>query len=491
MAFRCNNFNGLVELLRENGDKILDASSKLSLSASLLYNLNSSLENVWNQRQMFNNNFYVFDSNQSELEFVYDFLQKTFALKILPDGAFWNNEKLLDIRFFKNLRLLEVQRLSFNLIKGLHTFRHQLKYLICMRSLRTIKEVLEYCGADNSEGFMWNELKEAVFSYNSIDTLDHSLEYAPCLHTLDLSHNYLHNAQLLNCLSNLKHINLSYNQLESVPAFSGELCSHLRILVLCNNFIENIDELAVLVNLSELDLSNNCLLEHSGLLSLANLPLLKCLNLIGNPLSFHPRHRINTAYYLHFNVANEDFVLENRKLNKGERQVIGSVRYVATSTRSHLPSVDSFESENTVIRVQCKNLSIGDTGVSSDMDSSTSSVATVKSEVDIEDREKGRMRKFLITDCVEMQDSGIGTVNRGLSSQLSIGSASSIASNEKGRAAHYESDIEIISNPSQSSIEVICSDSGNVRSESIAIDVANTLTTMDLKKISDEHHRSL
>ncbi|XP_031332646.1 serine/threonine-protein kinase 11-interacting protein-like isoform X2 [Photinus pyralis] len=489
MAFPCSNLNGLVALLRENGDKILDASSKLSLSASLLYNLNSSLENVWNERQMFNHNFHVFNGNHSELEFVYDFLQKTFALKILPDGAFWNNEKILDIRFFKNLRLLEVQRLSLNLIKGLHTFRHQLKYLICVRSLRRVKEVLEYCGADNSEGFMWNELKEAVFSYNSIDTLDHSLEYAPCLHTLDLSHNHLHNAQLLNCLSNLKHINLSYNQLETVPAFSGELCSHLRILVLCNNFIENIDELAVLINLSELDLSNNCLLEHSGLLPLANLSLLKYLNLVGNPLSFHPCHRMNTAYYLHFNVANQDFMLENKKLNKGERQVIGSVRYVMASTRSHLPSVESFGSENTVMRMQCKNLSIGDTGVSSDMESSTSSLATIKSEMDFEHKENEK-KKCRLADCLGMQDSGIGNVNRPMSASQ-LRSATSIMSNEKEKAAHYESDIEIISNPSQSSIEVICSDLGNIRSESVAIDVVNTLATMDLKKVRDEQHRSL
>lgn len=491
MAFRYNNFNGLLLLLRENGDKILDASSKLSLPASLLYNLNKSLVGIWNQRQMYNQNFYVVDTNEIELNFVYDFIQKTLALKILPDTSFWNNEKLLDIKIFKNLRLLEVQRLSFSLIKGLESLRTQLNYLICIRSLCTIKEVLEYCGADNSEGFIWNELKEAVFSYNSINSLDNSLEYAPSLHTLDLSHNQIHNAQLLNCLPNLKHINLSYNQLESVPAFSGELCTHLRVLVLCNNFIENIQELTVLENLYELDLSNNCLLEHSCLLPLANLAMLKSLNLAGNPLSYHPRHRMNTAYYLHFNVAYGEFLFENATLSKAERQSIGSVRYVVASTRSHLESVGSFESEHTVIPNRCQNTSIGDTGVSSDLDTSTSSVATVKSET-FEAQHNTKWKHTVLSEQIGMQDSGIGAVNQPQSlSNLSIGSATSITIGSTERITMNESDIEILSNPSQSSIEVIGTGSGNVRSNDVPIHIVQSLTKKDLKKLCDEQHRSL
>ncbi|KAF5294294.1 hypothetical protein FQA39_LY13438 [Lamprigera yunnana] len=486
MAFRCNNFNGLLILLRENGDKLLDASSKLTLPASLLFNLNKSFVDIWNQRQMFNQNFHVVDSNQMELDLMYDFIQKTLALKMLPDNAFWNNEKLLDIKIFKNLRLLEVQRLSFNLIKGLHSLRTQLRYLICIRSLHTIKEVLQDCGADNSEGYVWNELKEAVFSYNSLDSLDHSLEYAPLLHTLDLSHNHIHNAQLLNCLPNLRHINLSYNQLENIPALSGELCTHLRVLVVCNNFIEDIQELAVLVNLNELDLSNNCLLEHSCLLPLANLPMLKSLKLSGNPLSYHPRHRMNTAYYLHFNIGNNKFLLENKTLSKGERQSIGSVRYVLASSRSHLESVGSFESEHTVIPKQCNNISIGDTGVSSDMDTSTSSVTTVKSE----NWKLLHKKNFHTDENVGMQDSGIGAVHRPHSpSQLR--SATSIIIEEKEKRTVCESDIEILSNPSQSSIEVIGTGSGNIGRDGIPIRIVQSLNKMDLKKLCDDQHRSL
>lgn len=417
MAIQCNDFQELIVLLRSNGDKILDASSKLTLSASLLYSLNKSLANIIKQRQMFNSSFHVIDLevNNYDLEFVYDFIQKTFALKMLPDPLFWNNEQLLDIQIFRNLRLLEVQRLSLNLVKGIKSLRAQLEYLTCIHSLRNLRDILENCGGDNSQGFIWRELKEAVFSYNSLDSLDSSLEFAPWLHTLNLSHNHIQNAQLINCLPNLRHLNMSYNQLVSVPALCGQLCNHLKVLVLCNNFIEDIKELAVLANLNELDLSNNCLLEHNCLLPLANLAMLKCVNLMGNPLSFHPKHRFKTVYYLHFNTLNMDFALDNKLLNKAEKQLVGSVRYVTASSRSHLESMCSTESENTVVLVKCKNNSIGDTGMSSDMDTSIGSMNTAKSDVEYKTRD-------LIYENIGMQDSGIVAGHRPRSpSEMSIG----------------------------------------------------------------------
>lgn len=426
MAIRCNNINELIMLLRENGDKILDASSKLSLSATLLYNLNESLTRILKQKQIFTSNFHVVDTNHCDLEFLYDFIQKTLALKVLPDTSFWNNEQLLHINIFSNLKLLEVQRLSLNLIKGIKTLRAQLEYLTCIHSLRNLREVLESCGADNSQGFVWRHLKEAVFSYNSLDSLDNSLEFAPWLHTLDLSHNRIQNAQLLHCLPNLKYLNISYNQLETVPSFAGQLCSQLRVLILSNNFIENLKELVVLVNLCELDLSNNCLLEHSCLIPVTNLAMLRYLNLSGNPLSYHPRHRAKTVCYLHSNIITSDFVLEMAVLNKAEKQLVGSISNLAASSRSHLDSVCSTESECTIVAAKHKNASVGDTGVSSDMDTSTSSVATVQSATDNEIKEinndSGWLQNTLMHESMGMQDSGIVTGRRPTSpSESSIG----------------------------------------------------------------------
>lgn len=163
MATLCTNINQLATALRRNGDKILDASSKLTLSTSLLYSINESLSDVVRQRKAYSTNFHVIEEGQYDVQFLYDFIQKTVALKVLPDSDDLLKEQIVDVRIFRNLRLLEIQRLSLSFIKGLKSMRAQLEYLTCIHSLKALREVLESCGADNSQGFMWKELKNAVF----------------------------------------------------------------------------------------------------------------------------------------------------------------------------------------------------------------------------------------------------------------------------------------------------------------------------------------
>lgn len=325
MAITYDNINDLAALLREDGDKVLDASSKLSLSAALLHKLNLSFSKLFKQSE---DSFHVVSSNGDiiesflDLQFVYEFLQKTIALKILPGTG---SQPVIDLNVFRNLKLLEIHRFSLSLVKGIKSLRTQLQYLTCMRSLGALREVLEWCGGDRSQGFVWCELKEAVFSHNGINSLDTSLEFTPCLQTLDLSHNRIQNAQPLNCLSHLEFLNLSFNRLENIPSFSSNITGRLQVLVLRNNYIEDVQELSLLSKLRELDLGNNCLMDHAALGPLSNLPLLRYLILQGNPLSFHQQHRAMTARYLHSNVASLDFILDNVALNSAERRLVGSL----------------------------------------------------------------------------------------------------------------------------------------------------------------------
>lgn len=163
MAINCSNINELVSLLRDKGDEILDASSKLTLSSNLLCSLNESLSGVIRERKAYVSNFHVINSNDYDIELLYDFIQKTVALKVLPDHNAWNSKQIVDLRIFRNLRLLEIQRLSLGLVKGVKVLRAQLEYITCIHSLNALKEILQSCGADNSQGFMWKELKKAVF----------------------------------------------------------------------------------------------------------------------------------------------------------------------------------------------------------------------------------------------------------------------------------------------------------------------------------------
>lgn len=98
------------------------------------------------------------------------------------------------------------------------------------------------CGGDAGVGFVWGSLRSLALPYNALVRIDKSLELAPWLQTLDLSHNLISTAAEidLNCLPNLKNINFGYNKLEAVPAFSKPVFHTLQVLVLKNNYIENL-----------------------------------------------------------------------------------------------------------------------------------------------------------------------------------------------------------------------------------------------------------
>ncbi|XP_047100652.1 actin cytoskeleton-regulatory complex protein PAN1 [Schistocerca piceifrons] len=74
-----------------------------------------------------------------------------------------------------------------------------------------------------------------------------------------------------------------------------------------------------LASLVELDLSGNCLAAHGCLAPLSGLPALRRLDLRGNPLAFHPRHRVLAAAELHSAALTCEFVLDGQRLSQLER----------------------------------------------------------------------------------------------------------------------------------------------------------------------------
>lgn len=238
-----------------------------------------------------------------DLQFIYDFVQKTKTLCIShypSDDAFDGD---IDISKFRNLEKLEIYRVAIRQIRGIQQMRAHLHEIICVRSLTTVKDIISHCGGDNCTGFVWNELKVADFSYNAFDKIDCSLEFTPWLQHLNLSHNQMISVDAIKWLPNLKILNLSYNRLTYIPLFHKEATRRLKVLILTNNFIEDLDGLTRLDALNELDLSENCLLDHSSLQPITTLTSLLYLNVIGNPLACHPKHRAVTAKYLHKNSA--------------------------------------------------------------------------------------------------------------------------------------------------------------------------------------------
>lgn len=321
----------LAELLRKNGDKVLSSESKLILTGSLLRALNDSFTLIADSTELASKqSFQVVKPNSSksnvfrDLQLVHDFVQKTVFLCIthyLEDDDF---DGVIDISKFKSLKRLEVKRINIKQIVGIQSFRSQIQHLVCNRSLRSVVEIIEHCGGDESNGFLWNELKVADFSYNNLKTVDNSLEFAQYLQHLNLRHNKLESVKAIKWLPNLKTLDLSFNRLTSIPCFHVETSKRLQYINFSNNLIENLIGVSKLDLLTEIDLSNNCLLDHNSLYPLGTLVNLKYLNLYGNPLYYHPKHRLATAQFLHKDTCTVKFTLNCEPLSKSEKALTGT-----------------------------------------------------------------------------------------------------------------------------------------------------------------------
>lgn len=217
--------------------------------------MNDSFEIIVDHKDLSSRTFQVVKTNNSksdainDLQFIYDFIQKTVVLslnKFITDPIF---QGPIDISKFLNLKKLEVQRIPIKQITGIKQIRSQLEELICVRKcLNSVQEVISYCGGDDSNGFVWNELKSADFSFNCLTTIDCSLEFAPWLQNLNLSHNQLISVDALKWLPNLKCLNLSFNQLNYIPSFNMQASKRLKVLNLSNNFIETLSGNIILLS---------------------------------------------------------------------------------------------------------------------------------------------------------------------------------------------------------------------------------------------------
>ena len=136
----------LAKLLRQNGDKVLNSTSKLSLSTTLLHNLNQVFHLIVNETEDFESSFQVCNSSKNDVfrdvKFLHDFVQKTIGLKITCDLSDAKFE--VDISKFRHLKYLELQKVCIQLTKGIQCIRGQLEYVICAggRGVSSIGDLL-------------------------------------------------------------------------------------------------------------------------------------------------------------------------------------------------------------------------------------------------------------------------------------------------------------------------------------------------------------
>ncbi|KAM5268712.1 serine/threonine-protein kinase 11-interacting protein isoform 2-T2 [Hipposideros larvatus] len=231
---------------------------------------------------------------------------------------------------FKSLRQLELRGVPVHCLHGLRGVYSQLETLICSRSIQALEELLSACGGDRCSALPWLALLSANFSYNALTALDSSLRLLSALRSLNLSHNQLQDCKgFLMDLSELSHLDISYNHLYLVPRM-GPSGPALGTLILRGNELRSLHGLEQLRNLRHLDVAFNLLEEHRQLSPLWLLAELRKLYLEGNPLWFHPAHRVATAQYLSPRVrdAVPGFLLDGKVLSLTDFQ---------TSTSSEAP----------------------------------------------------------------------------------------------------------------------------------------------------------
>ncbi|XP_055709493.1 serine/threonine-protein kinase 11-interacting protein isoform X2 [Phlebotomus papatasi] len=327
-----SKITSLAKLLRDNGNKIITGEAKLTLSASLIRALNDSFSLIVDENadKCSPHTFYVCKPNYSksdvfrDLQFIFDFVQKTIHLSVNQLHGDDQTDDIVDLTNFRALEKLEINKVSLRKFRGIQRLRAQLQEIVCVKCLCSIREVIRDCGGDSCNGFVWNELKSANFSGNILKSLDRSLELTPWLQNLTLSHNQLEKIPEIRLLPNLKILDVSYNLLSAMPEFHPEASRRLQILNMSNNLLENVTGVSCLDGLYELDVGGNFLIDHSSLLPLCTLAALRYLNLRGNPLAFHPKHREATSRYLHGNTASIKFVLDSSHLNKYEKGLTGA-----------------------------------------------------------------------------------------------------------------------------------------------------------------------
>ncbi|XP_075685303.1 serine/threonine-protein kinase 11-interacting protein isoform X2 [Rhinoderma darwinii] len=293
---------GLAQLLRDHGDTVLDGSHVLSLLTPCLQVVTRLFEQLFPRGPGIG--FQALPAHPADnvpilrTQFLLDVLQKTPSLKLIhpPECP-----RQFDVNIFpfKSLRSLELRCLPPHCLRGLRGVYSQLEVLICSRCVTSLEEVISLCGGDLSSALPWLELHTLDFSYNTIHSLDQSLELLNCLRILDLSHNLIKDCGLhLKVLSELQYLNLGYNLLSSVPQLSVPSSAKLHTLILRHNQLSTTSGLEHLYNLQHLDLSYNLLVEHSQLTGLAMLKKLRELFLEGNPLYYHKDYRVFTAQHL-------------------------------------------------------------------------------------------------------------------------------------------------------------------------------------------------
>ena len=312
----------LSELFFCEGYKLYSGQNSLSLTGQFLAQFliyydsyaNNQSQNIIRSSLRFN-----VKSAAREMTYIRECFEKVQCLKLLIDVRY-PLENPIQLFPFSKIKVLVIKKCPVEMIFGLKRLRRQLQTFVLNYSLSFFDEVIVDCGGDQSEAEEWQNLDELDLSYNSIfEIKDSRLSLIHSITKLDLSHNQLSEERTdLRELDKLLQINLGYNFLKHIPFFHANTMGFIHTLILRNNNLSALDGIETLRQMTVLDLGYNCLDLHTILDRLDALDFLQNLQLIGNPLSYHKRHRTLTLQKLSHAIDVETFFLDDLTLSISE-----------------------------------------------------------------------------------------------------------------------------------------------------------------------------
>ena len=274
-----------------------------------------------------------------EMSYIRECFEKVQCLKILVDIRY-PLEHPIHLFPFTKIKVLVIKKCPCHMIYGLKRLRRQLQTFVLNYSISLFDEVIVDCGGDEASAEEWMCLDELDLSYNSIlEVKDSRLSLVHSITKLDLSHNQLCEERTdFRELDKLLQINLGYNFLKHIPFFHAHTMGSIHTLILRNNNLSALDGIETLRQLSVVDLGYNCLDLHSILDRLDTLHFLRSLQLIGNPLSYHKKHRQLTLSKLSHAIDVETFILDDITLSISEAKDFVKNSQLNTSYQSSLSS---------------------------------------------------------------------------------------------------------------------------------------------------------
>ncbi|KAL5250231.1 hypothetical protein ACHWQZ_G016083 [Mnemiopsis leidyi] len=234
-------------------------------------------------------------------------------------------KNLTNISLLENYQFLQHLDVSNNKLSNIDVIS-KLKYLLSLNASNNLLTSLPPLSSPLN-------LLSADFSHNHIANLSHAGRVMSLLN-LNLDHNEISNIYGLDGCSSLKQLSLNNNKISEITnldqlslhvlhlnnnkisKISGlEEFGKLQTLHLANNNIRSLRGLQGKMVLSELRLEGNDIIDLLEIRQLQNLPLLRRLTLMSNPLTSLPDYRSHLLFYLnHLSHLDEIKILPEEKI---------------------------------------------------------------------------------------------------------------------------------------------------------------------------------